>query len=302
MKGPDTTEEVLEQLGIKVSAVGEFEISASCPFHADNHPSFSINSKTGLWICYQCSRAGTLSMLVQELGGDTNPVEFLREVKHKNIRRKQKAQPLPEEPPLDPFVVYARYEAFKQVPPWALEQRMLNEQVCEDYGIKWDKGWVIPIWSPDGEELMGWQFKRMDFVSNFPKAVKKSQTLFGLRELPDPSPVLVLVESPLDVVRLASVGVPAVSSYGAYVSKVQIKMLVSVADRIVLALDNDREGNAQTEKIYPRLARLLPTTRAVLPSGTKDPGDLSDRQALRVFNDVPRTTVRLSGRSQGANA
>lgn len=309
MKTPDTTEEVLEQIGIKVAAVGEFEISAKCPFHADNHPSFSINAKTGLWICYQCSRAGTLQMLVQEIGGpDTNPVEFLREVKHKTIRRRADPHPVVEkEENLNPYVVYARYENFGRVPSWALDERYISREACVLYGVKWARGWILPIWSADIRandisRLMGWQFKQLDYVSNFPKQVKKSQTLFGLRELALGTKGVVVVESPLDAVRLASVEIPAVSTYGAFVSSAQIQLLITTFDRIVLALDNDTEGRAQTAKIYPRLARLVPTTKAVLPSGAKDPGDLTDKQALRVFDDVSGDFVRLSKRSKRDDA
>lgn len=308
MKKPDTTEEVLEQIGIKVASVGEFEISAKCPYHADNHPSFSINAKTGLWICYQCSRAGTLEMLVQEIAGeDHNPTEFLREVKHKAIKRKHTG-PIPEkEPDLNPYVVYARYESFRRVPSWALDARYISRAACDLYGLKWSRGWILPIWSAnanvnDISRLMGWQFKRLDFVSNFPKQVKKSQTLFGLRELAYSTKGVVVVESPLDVVRLASVEIPAVSTYGAFVSLAQLQLLVSTFDRVVLALDNDTEGKAQTAKIFPRLARLVQTTKAVLPAEAKDPGDLTDKQAMRIFDDISRDFIRLSKRSKRDDA
>lgn len=77
-----------------------------------------------------------------------------------------------------------------------------------------DHGWIIPIWSPAGP-LLGWQYKRLDIVANWPKKVKKSETLFGLRELreiPATAHAVAIVESPLDVVRLASAGVTAPSS------------------------------------------------------------------------------------------
>lgn len=277
-------EEVLDQLGIQTSSSG-VEISAHCPFHTDSHPSFSINAESGLWICYQCSRAGTLSMLVEAVGGEgANPVEILREVRHKSVGKTKAPDPEPAEQPPDPDIVLARYEGFRFPPEWAWSDRKIGREAVEAYGLKWDKGWVIPIWSPSGEELWGWQFKRMDFVSNYPKAVKKSLTLFGLRELTETT--VVLVESPLDVVRLATVGVSAVAAYGAFVSRAQIRLLIEVSDRIILALDSDEEGQKQTDKIYPYLARQIPTIKVTMPAGAKDPGDLSDKKALRVFEGV----------------
>ena len=277
----DTVSDVLIQIGIKVANVGDREISAQCPFHPDNHPSFSMNAESGLWICYQCGERGTLEMLLTKVGGESiNPTVLLREIRLQAITKPV----VVEEPkPEDRLIMQARYKAFKSPPSWATEERMIDPTIAEDYGLKWDKGWVIPIWEPFTNELIGWQFKQIDFVSNYPKAVKKSTTLFGIRELKKTA--IVLVESPLDVTRLASVGITALAAYGAFVSKTQIRLLIEVADRVVLALDNDEEGERQNSKLYPYLSKFLPVRTVRFPDGCKDPGDLSDEQALRMFGD-----------------
>jgi DNA primase len=305
---PNSIADIISQLGIEIASVGDTEIAAKCPFHPDSHPSFSVSivpkrndqgewRPAGLWVCYQCGQSGNINRLVELLNGEKIGVAaYLREIKRKEIRTKavKEAEPEPEELPLEPVMLYARYETFGRPPVWALEERFISNDTANTYGVKWDKGWVIPIWDPgyitDTVSLWGWQFKRLDFVSNYPKQVKKSQTLFGLREtaaLRDANELrsqsLVLVESPLDVCRLAEVGIPAVAAYGAFISRTQINLLISNADRITLALDSDEEGQRQQEKIYPTLARLMPTRKVVLPRGAKDPGDLSDAQALKVF-------------------
>lgn len=274
--------DVLEGLGIKVASVGDREISASCPFHTDTHPSFSMNAESGLWICYQCSESGTLPMLVERVGGSANVEVFLREAKFNKAKKKRTKveEPEPEIAPDSPEMMRAEYDAMKRPPRWARDERFLDTETVLRYGIKWDMGWVIPIWGPKekGEfPLWGWQFKRLDFVSNYPKQVKKSNTLFGLREVR--SKTIVLVESPLDVCRLAAAGIPAVAAYGAFVSKVQVALLVSRADRVLLGLDNDEAGREQTVKLYPWFARQLPTRKVVWPS--KDPGDEEDDDVLR---------------------
>jgi 5S rRNA maturation endonuclease (ribonuclease M5) len=224
-------------------------------------------------------------MLVSSVGGEgSNPVEILREIRHKAVGRIKDHEPDPVETPPDPEIVWARYEDFRFPPEWAWSDRKISYDAVEAYGLKWDRGWIIPIWSSDSVELWGWQFKRMDFVSNYPKAVKKSQTLFGLRELHETT--VVLVESPLDVARLATVGVSAVAAYGAFVSKAQLRLLIEVADRIILALDNDEEGQRQTDKIFPYLSKFVPTIKVTMPAGAKDPGELSDKKAKRVFENV----------------
>ena len=286
--------ELLDQLKIEVTSEGEREIAARCPFHEDSHPSFSINRESGLWICYQCQRSGTLDMLVEAVGGvEGTPDEILREVRRRKVSRKraERDNPLPPkpEPVIDPLAILARYETFGDPPAWALEERMLDPEVTHRYGVRWARGWVIPIVDPKTRALMGWQWKGVDSVSNYPRAIKKSTTLFGLQQLR--SRRFALVESPLDVVRLASVGVPAVSSYGAYVSRVQLGLIIERAERLVLALDNDAAGMEQTAKIYPRLARQLPTKRVAYPPKIKDPGDMSDEEVVDVFGEIQRVRV-----------
>ena len=275
-------EDVLDQLHIGVVTVGR-EISAHCPFHTDAHPSFSMNAETGLWICYQCGESGTLEMLVEKVGGTVDVKTFLREAKVKKLKTPE-PKPEPEETESNNLpLLYAQYEMFGVPPRWALNERMITRPAAELYRLKWDHGWIIPIWEPLGYELWGWQYKSPGTVANYPKAVKKSKTLFGVNELIGDQ--VVLVESPLDVGRLASVGIYAAASYGAMVSKAQIQVLIDVADRIVLALDNDEEGERQADKLYRYLNKFVVTKRITYPSGVKDPGEATDDQLEMMFHD-----------------
>jgi DNA primase len=285
-------DQILEDLDIVVVNRGR-EISCKCPFHTDNHPSFSINADTGLWICYQCGRSGTLAMLLQKIGGVTDPEQAVRQIKR--LRYQPPKRPIAEhiakeEEKIfgseDPYYLYAKYSMFSDVPDWALEDRNLSREAVQGFGIRWRKGWIIPIWSPRKtqdvtEDFWGWQFKRENEVNNYPPGIKKSQTLFGMNLLEGREAVL--VESPLDVVRMSMVGIPAVASFGAMVSHYQVSLLEAKLDRLVLALDNDTAGNDQTEKIYPRIYRKIPTVMAVWGDEFKDPGDMSDEQLLEVF-------------------
>jgi hypothetical protein len=283
IRPPASTEELLDQLGIQVSSVGYKEISAHCPFHKDSHPSFSINIDTQLWTCYQCGRGGSIEMLLSEIADVKDPTEFLREIQLQRVAKKrnepkEKPEPVSSEQ-TDPYLIQARFETFKRVPSWALRDRNLRRRDIDTFNVKWDKGWVLPI--TDEEGLLGWQWKRLDSVRNYPRTVKKSLTLFGLQQVEDTT--IALVESPLDVVRLAAVHVTAVSSFGAFVSKTQVRLLIDAADRIILALDNDEEGQKQTARIFPYVNRFVPTKIAQMPEGAKDPGDCDDEQLSEIF-------------------
>jgi len=273
----------LAQLGIVIASVGAEEIAAHCPFHSDTHPSFSINATSGLWICHQCSERGNLEMLLQKVGSGTTAISL--EGLIRQVRRTKRVAP-PPPPPLDPYTIFAQYEACSHPPAWALEERQFSQSVAERFGIRWDRGWILPIWDPvvthPAQQLRGWQFKRLDLVSNYPKSVKKSTTLFGLHVFHGPS--VALVESPLDVARLAAVGVPAVAAFGAFVSTAQVRLIVDAAEKVVLALDNDTEGQRQTQRLYRTFGKLLPVSVVRYPEHAKDPGDLSDDEVVDLFS------------------
>jgi len=60
---------------------------------------------------------------------------------------------------------------------------------------------------------------------------------------------MIVVESPLDVVRLSSIGISGgVATYGVHISNAQLK-IIREADEIVFALDNDEAGRAASKKL-----------------------------------------------------
>jgi len=78
------------------------------------------------------------------------------------------------------------------------------------------------------------------FFRNQPVGVPKSNALFGYKQYKGGD--MIVVESPLDVVRLASVGISGgVSTYGAIVSMQQFNIMRG-ADRLIFAMDNDQAG------------------------------------------------------------
>ena len=127
--------------------------------------------------------------------------------------------------------------------------RGLKPTAASAYGILWDtnkENWIIPIRDPYSNALMGWQEKghRSRYFRNYPTGVRKSMSVFGhgLYEGGD----MIVVESPLDAVRLRSVGVMGgVALYGAIPSREQLN-IIRGADRIIFALDNDDTGRSSS--------------------------------------------------------
>jgi hypothetical protein len=218
------------------------------------------------------------------LSGKDSPKESLREIKRNQITRVRETKSAPVS--RNPFYLYAQYNSFKDPPDWAIEERFITREQADLFGLHWSKGWIIPIWAPRVRDIAadfwGWQFKRMEVVLNYPKQIKKSQTLFGHHLVKDGQ--VILVESPLDVVRLASAGIAAVASYGAFVSRYQLGLLEGRYERIILGLDADRGGRPQMDRIEPWLSRRMPCRRIDwAEAGGKDPGDLNDKQIARLL-------------------
>jgi DNA primase len=164
------------------------------------------------------------------------------------------------------------------------------------YAVRWDyeeASWILPIHGPSGE-LWGFQTKAPDFVRNRPPGIKKSRTLFGLHLLePGETDQLLLVESPLDVLYLDSMGFPAVASFGANVSDQQLHLLVEHCESVILALDNDPAGIEGTKKaLQRRLHHRLPVTVFDYRHAPdrKDPGECSSEQLVLAVNGAKAAT------------
>lgn len=276
--------ELLKSAGVSLKSVGDREITGLCPVHArvtgrdDRSPSWSINAKTGLWICFSCGSRGTLSMLLSELVGSTSTWDIQKFLIQNSINRLTK----PDDVEQEPVVNIHEFSKFKRVSDKMCARRNLDPDLVYQYGVRWNsehKSWAIPIISPTAE-LKGWQEKKTGWVRNYPMGVVKSATLFGIERFRVNT--IVLVESPLDVVRFASVysSPQAVASFGAHVSDIQLELLTTVAERVIIAMDNDEAGMKANQSIYRRIW----TPRRGLKwwnykgMDVKDIGDMTDEQ------------------------
>jgi 5S rRNA maturation endonuclease (ribonuclease M5) len=143
--------------------------------------------------------------------------------------------------------------AFTAPPEDALKSRGLTKEAAKSFDLLWDarnKNWVIPIRDVVTNKLLGWQEKGYNrrYFRNYPTGVQKSQALFGYGQYV--SGDMIVVESPLDVVRLASLGFTGgVATYGALVSSAQFNLIRGGA-RVVIAMDNDEAGHKSSMSLY----------------------------------------------------
>jgi hypothetical protein len=251
-------EPILERLGIEVINVRGSEIQSYCPAHKertgkeDRNPSWYINFETGAHICFSCDFRGSLYSLTAYLKDMKDNFGFF------DYEQAKAWLEIPEDlstvwerttkvtlEPEAPKITEAALKSFVNPPIEALKVRGLTLESAIKYEILWDSNksnWIIPIRDPYTKVLMGWQEKGFTnrFFKNFPTGIVKSDALFGFKQL-DGERVIV-VESPLDVVRLDSVGISGgVAVFGAIISNQQVKLIKS-AKQIFMAMDNDEAG------------------------------------------------------------
>lgn len=251
---PGDVLEALDKLGVQVVRCIQNEAWAFCPGHAarlgrsNTTPNkWSINLETGLHSCFSCGFSGSFVTLVQEVlhYERRDAVQWVRN--HGGVRRlrgsldssTERFQP---DAGLHPWTE-ARLALFTEPPDSALSQRRVSAGSVEHYGVLWDKDrWVLPIRDPYTGSLWGYQEKTENgWVSNAPDRVPKADTLFGINCFAGDT--VVLLESPLDCLRLYTAGISGgVSSFGVNVSTAQIKLLLDIAKTVVIALDNDEAG------------------------------------------------------------
>lgn len=293
----------LEALGILYTTRSN-EANSLCPQHyartgqEDHSPSWYINLETGQHICFSCGYKGNLAQLVCDINEfykkgwqddytydyeaaqgwlatvSSIPLDQLVDLL-KKIPERQEPSPKPLQ------MSEARLAVFEVPPTEELEKRHVSIEAAEKYGVLWDAkkaNWILPLREPHFNKLIGWQEKGTIHRTFFnrPTGLQKSKTLFGIENQNES--MAIVVESPLDCLRLVSAGFDgAVATCGSVVSEEQIKLL-RFSDKIISAFDNDQAGK-KASKLMLEFGRKYGLNLFFFNYGSssaKDPGDLTD--------------------------
>jgi hypothetical protein len=282
------------------------EATALCPMHEertgrrDNSPSWWINLESGMHTCFSCGYKGNLLQLVCDVKqlyitswGDVKSYDYQAAkewLKHSaEISIEDLMEQLNELPtyikdipkPLE--MSEARLAVFVAPPSEEAKKRNLMETSISKYHVLWDankKAWILPLRVPNTGKLLGWQEKgtvdRTFF--NRPTGLAKSKTLFGIEN--QSAELAVVVESPLDCVRIDSAGIAGgVAICGSSPSEEQVKLL-RYSNKIVAAFDNDKAGYKASKEMleWSRKYGLNLFFFNYGGSGKKDPGDMTDEE------------------------
>ena len=177
--------------------------------------------------------------------------------------------------------------------------RGFGQAAAQAYGVLWDTKrdmWIIPVRDPYTSRLRGWQEKDKHYFKNVPYGLEKADCLFGLEKVRKGRRVI-LVESPLDCLRMWHAGITSVvSSYGAEVSEQQLDVLGEHCDELVCALDDDNAGWKRAAWIKENWRKRLKyfdyeAAWSGRKGDRKDPGEMADEEIKRGIDNAYSSLV-----------
>lgn len=319
-------QKALVALDIDIISMGNDEIRGHCPMHEEkggkkgSPGDWNINAETGLHNCWSCGYSGSIVGLVCEMldlsAVDARKWLVAEEVTSVSIedlvpRKVKTARKIEERKNREIFEVIteAHLFMFDPVPVHKLDERNLDPDIADDYEILWNESqggsWIIPIRDTRGH-LHGYQEKYRSATVNRPPNMETRQVLFGLNQHDPECDTLVVVESPLDVVRLATAGVGCgVATFGASVTPDQMDLLSGHCKRLIIAMDNDAAGRSAHQKLQEHLGSKVRTyvwsykgtTGKGLGGRAKDPGDMTDDEIMNAFENCESSLARRIAKS-----
>jgi hypothetical protein len=152
---------ILQKIDVDVP-LGEEQFNIECPFHKDDKPSLSINTKKGVWICFAgCGQGSLKSFIRKRTGWSAREIlNFLAE--NSDGYDPVKMFELNTPAPLGLPALEEKVFPYKQyvVPKWIFDRGFdkltLNRWGC---GITPSNGLVIPAHDKDAK-LVGWIIRR----------------------------------------------------------------------------------------------------------------------------------------------
>lgn len=306
-------EKWLQRAGAKrIRPSGEGHVVATCPFHDDTvdsatgrqfsvaRPTFSMNMRTGAWLCYAatCGAAGNLISLLMDGCG----LSFKKAVEEANLALdgdgREEADDATEYMPdydkrrskavRDDQNTHERDLVLFHRCPKYLRERGFDKSVLANWEVGFDptkRRVTIPVRDAEGH-LVGFS-RRATVDGDNPKYLhlgfSKGSLLYGLHKVRRRR-VAVPMEGQLDVIAFDQLAPDGdwspVSTMGALVSDRQVRLL-STFDKVVMAFDNDEGGWKATYRVGDELLETMPPNSVFVadefPRGCKDVGEILEK-------------------------
>ena len=293
----DEIDNLFDEYHIDVHTSSGNEYIIFCPFHKNvNTPSFYINSKTGLWQCFNpsCGKKGNFRQLYRHVTGrsfsshlSVDPVELQKKIDAGFIKSKEEELDL-STVSLD----YTSKDSVDKLQPFI--NRGLSVETLKYFEIGFSEvknRIVIPVRNQQ-YKIVGLIGRAIDAEQEprylYNKGFKRADVLFNIQNAKHYSDVIV-VEGSVDAMKVHNAGFPnVVATLGAQISTYQVKLLKKYFDTIVIFSDNDLAGNAMRDAIMG-LCRGKNIFTAQISEGCKDPGDMNTEAIQNSINNKQHT-------------
>ena len=284
----DQIKRVLIGSGVTIQSEVDSDYIIFCPYHNNNRtPAGEVSKESGLFFCFGCQQTANLQELVMKMS-NRSYFESLRYIKSKE-QESDITQIVAKQLYTPPTFVQYDEVIIKRLNSQALESpramryfdgRLVTKSSVSKFNLGYSEKQdmvTIPVHSPEGMVIgfVGRSLEGKDF-KNTP-GLPKSKTLFNLHRVKANDKVYV-VESSFDAIRLDQVGMPAVATLGATISKSQVELLEKYFNEIYLIADNDEAGKAMSKKMIDKLKSRV--SIITLDAKYKDIGDMQDSDIL----------------------
>lgn len=281
---------VLEGAGIDIESEVDSDYIIFCPFHNNYRtPAGEVSKEYGTFFCFSCQEVKPLIELVMHVSGRTY-FEAARFIKSKeqagNIEQvvNKALYDIPEFTQFDQLLLKRLNNQALESPRAVryYEGRLINKNSIVKFGLGYsDKQDMVtvPVQAPDGMDIgfVGRSIEGKEF-KNTP-GLPKGKVLFNLHRVKHSNTIYV-VESSFDAIRLDQVGLPAVATLGANVSRTQTDLLNKYFNNIIVVADNDEAGSGMVNKLKERLPNKVSVI--TLDKKYKDIGDMDDESLKNI--------------------
>lgn len=317
----------LDRLGLTYEIRGH-EAVLGCPFHDHVNPTLGVvvsGAKKGLWRCRnpECGESGHFLRLIRKVLGYTNEqalrhlgisitlgkeelerILFELEMEMAAFAAGERGPSLSSPGRKASATPFSFPESFPDHPTmrrYLAGRGFLDpEDTVRTHGLRygrempWRERILIPIYDRKGvlRSVAGRSTNPDQVKMLFPHGAPIDSLLLGIHRAA-PKEDLVLVEGPMDYLKLSSLGISGViSPLSAHLSLRQQKLLREIEPKTLsIAFDGDFAGRVAAVMIGRQLAALV-SVRIVWFPNDRDPGDLLRSET---FQSLPRLSVEEAG-------
>lgn len=288
----------LKACNVKVGGEIDTHYLIFCPFHYNvRTPACEIDKTSGMFHCFACGESGHLIVMVMQLTNRTyfeavRLISSFQQEENISDTIENLVDSSNEIEEFDVNLINKLHENLinnDRAVEYFYSRNIMMESILKfklGYSEKQDMV-TVPITDKDGIFMgfVGRSIEGKSFKNS--TGLAKSKTLFNLNNTKYQK--IVVVESSFDVIRLDQVGVNAVATLGATISRTQIELLQKYAKEVLVCPDNDDAGKKLEEKIDKYLGNKF--SGAIRLNHGKDVGDLTNKEIVEKFNDVGNTLV-----------